>query len=76
MSFKIKNVSPFGDLEVPLLGQVVEHGSIIEVSEEQAKILLQQEGNFQAWGPDARHAQEVGAEENQTDADQKAGDPE
>jgi hypothetical protein len=54
MSIKIKNVSPFGDLEVPLLGQVVAHGSIVEVTEEQGKILLGQEGNFQAWGPDAR----------------------
>lgn len=51
---KIKNVSPFGDLEVPLLGRVFEAGSIIEVTDEQAEILLMQEDNFKPWGPDAR----------------------
>lgn len=55
---KIKNVSPFGDLEVPLLGRVFEHGSIIEVSEEEARILLMQTDNFHPWGPDAREALE------------------
>lgn len=44
---KIKNVSPFGDLDVPLLGQIVEHGNIVEVTAEQAEILLQQEANWQ-----------------------------
>lgn len=51
---KIKNVSPFGDLDVPLLGRVFEHGSIIEVSDEDAAVLLMQEDNFKAWGPEAR----------------------
>lgn len=63
MSYKIKNVSPFGDLEVPLLGQVVAHGSIVEVTEEQAKILLAQEGNFKAWGPDSQEALATATEE-------------
>lgn len=44
---KIKNVSPFGDLDVPLLGLVFEAGAVLEVSEEEAKILLQQADNFQ-----------------------------
>jgi hypothetical protein len=44
---KIKNVSPFGDLDVPLLGRIVEQGSIVEVTAEQADILLQQEANWQ-----------------------------
>jgi hypothetical protein len=57
---KIKNVSPFGDLEVPLLGIEFKHGTIIEVTEEQAKILLQQEDNFKPWGPDAREVLEEG----------------
>lgn len=51
---KIKNVSPFGDLEVPLLGRVIEHGSIVEVSEDEARQLLMQSDNFHPWGPDAR----------------------
>jgi hypothetical protein len=72
---KIKNVSPFGDLEVPLLGAVVEHGSIVEVSEEHARILLMQPSNFQPWGPDAREAleKEQGAEAAEP---KKAGDNE
>lgn len=44
---KIKNVSPFGDLDVPLLRKIVEHGSIVEVTDEQAAILLRQEANWQ-----------------------------
>jgi hypothetical protein len=51
---KIKNVSPFGDLDVPLLGIVFEHGSILEVSEDEARTLLMQEDNFKPWGPEAR----------------------
>lgn len=61
---KIKNVSPFGDLDVPLLGIVFEHGTILDVSEEEARQLLQQEDNFKPWGPEARevldHTQEEG----------------
>lgn len=57
---RIKNVSPFGDLDVPLLGQIVEHGSIIEVSDEQAEILLQQESNWLHWGEEAQKAQRRG----------------
>lgn len=72
MTVKIKNVSPFGDLEVPLLGQVVTHGSIIEVTEEQAKVLLTQEDNFKPWGPDARHELEVAQEANE---ENKEGEP-
>lgn len=66
---KIKNVSPFGDLEVPLLGRVFEHGSIIEVSEEEARILLMQEDNFKPWGPDAREALDA-----EKEAEGKEGD--
>lgn len=29
---KIKNVSPYGDLDVPLLGRVVAAGEVVEVS--------------------------------------------
>ena len=75
MTVKIKNVSPYGDLEVPLLGQVVESGSIVEVSEEHAKLLLLQDTNFQPWGPDARDTL-AKAEEEQPDDPKKAGDPE
>ncbi len=53
---KIKNVSPFGDLDVPLLGRVVEQGSITEVTDAQAEILLQQPDNFKPWGEEAKKA--------------------
>jgi hypothetical protein len=70
---KIKNVSPFGDLMVPLLGIEFKHGSIIDVTEEEARILLMQEDNFKPWGPDAREAldKEKAAE---ADEPKKAGD--
>ena len=45
---RIKNVSRFGDLEVPLLGRVVKHGEAVEVTAEQAKLLLRQADNWQA----------------------------
>lgn len=44
---KIKNVSPFGDLDVPLLGRIVKAGEAVDVSDAHADILLQQEINFQ-----------------------------
>ena len=56
---KIKNVSPFGDLEVVGLG-VIEHGSIIDVSPEQAADLLRQVDNFKPWGEPAQRAQRRG----------------
>lgn len=51
---KIKNVSPFGALDVPLLGAIVEPGETVEVTDEQAAILLQQELNFAPVGADAK----------------------
>jgi len=51
---KIKNVSPFGDLDVPLLGRVVAAGETVDVSEEEAEILLAQPANYQPVGQGAR----------------------
>lgn len=39
---KVKNVSPFGGLEVPSLGIEVEAEEVIEVSDEVAAALLEQ----------------------------------
>ncbi len=39
---KIKNVSPLGDLDVPLLGRVVKAGEVVEVTKEQSSKLLAQ----------------------------------
>lgn len=42
MSVKVKNISPFGHLDVPLLGRVVEGGEVFDATEEQAALLLVQ----------------------------------
>jgi hypothetical protein len=48
MAQKIRNVSPYGDLDVPLLGVVVLAGETVDVTDEQAKNLLAQAEN---WAP-------------------------
>lgn len=44
---KIKNISPFGALDVPLLRTVVEAGEVITVTEDQARALLLQPDNYE-----------------------------
>lgn len=45
---KIKNVSPLGDLDVPLLGnRIVKAGEEVDVPDEKAKRLLLQPDNWQ-----------------------------
>lgn len=52
MAKKIRNVSPYGDLDVPLLGVVVEAGGVVDVTDEVADRLLAQADNWQlAGGP-------------------------
>lgn len=43
----IRNVSPIGDLDVPLLRRVVRAGEEIEVTKDQAEALLAQASNWQ-----------------------------
>lgn len=43
----IKNVSPLGELDVPLLGRFLKAGEEIEVSDEVAERLLPQAENYQ-----------------------------
>lgn len=45
---KFKNISPLGDLDLPLLQRVVKAGEVIEVSPEQAAHL---EGQTETWQP-------------------------
>jgi len=40
---KIKNVSPVGDLDVPLLRRIVHAGEVVDVTEEQAARLTEQD---------------------------------
>lgn len=49
---KIKNMSPLGDLDVPLLGRVVKSGEVVEVSPEHAQQLLRQGDLWQATDSD------------------------
>lgn len=67
---KIKNVSPFGDLHVPMLNKIVEAGSIIEVSDDEAESLLLQEDNWKAWGPEARKAKEHAEKDAEKEGDE------
>lgn len=43
----LRNVSPYGALEIPLLGRVVGAGEEFDVSDEQAERLLPQAENYQ-----------------------------
>lgn len=49
----IRNVSPLGDLDVPLLGRIVTAGEEIDVPKAAAELLLAQPDNFQ---PVVKHA--------------------
>jgi hypothetical protein len=42
----LKNVSPRGDLDIPLIRRTVAHGEEFEVTAEVAKLLLDQPENF------------------------------
>ena len=53
---RIKNVSPWGHLDVPLLGRVVESGEIVEVEDGHAVILLDQPANWEAVADAAKEA--------------------
>lgn len=44
---KIKNTSPIGDLDVPLLGRVVAVGEVVEVTIDQAQRLMRQSDVWQ-----------------------------
>lgn len=46
MAKKIRNVSPYGDLDVPLLGVIVAAGEVVDVSDEAAENLLAQAENW------------------------------
>ena len=52
----IRNVSPVGDLDVPLLRKIVARGESVEVTDDQAKTLLDQATN---WESVATHLEEV-----------------
>jgi hypothetical protein len=43
----VQNVSPLGDLDVPLLRRVVKAGEVVDVAVDQAAALLEQPSNWQ-----------------------------
>lgn len=51
----LRNVSPRGDLDVPLIRRIVLSGDTAEVSEDQARRLLDQPDNFQPADMDAEN---------------------
>lgn len=51
---KLRNTSPYGDLDIPLVRQVVQGGTTFEVTEEQAKTLLTQTENYEPADDEAR----------------------
>lgn len=44
---RLKNISPLGALDVPLLRRIVEADEIVDVTEDQARVLLLQPDNYQ-----------------------------
>lgn len=55
----IRNVSRFGDLDIPLLGRTVPAGAVVDVPQEHAARLLAAADNFQpAEADDTGHAGE------------------
>ena len=65
---QIKNVSPMGDLDVPLLRRVVKAGEVVDVTEDQALRLLPQD----IWAPADEPAEAIQAaiDENEGSEDQ------
>ena len=64
----IKNVSPVGDLDVPLLHRIVKAGEAVTVTEDQARRLLPQE----IWEPVDKAAKSIQSEIDQPEIDHPA----
>ncbi len=53
---RIKNVSPYGDLDVPLLGRTLTAGEEADVTDAQAEVLLAQPTNYAPAGKPPKEA--------------------
>ncbi|MGM9473186.1 hypothetical protein ACS5PJ_14425 [Pseudarthrobacter sp. YS3] len=74
---RIKNVSPLGALDVPLLRRVVEADEIIDVTEDQARVLLLQPDNYQPTDKAAKTlAADLTAQHDDAGAESRDGDNE
>lgn len=57
---RVRNVSPYGDLDVPLLGAIVASGATVDVSDAHAAILLDQADNWQPAAKASKPAENKG----------------
>lgn len=74
---KLKNISPLGALDVPLLRRVVEADEIVDVTEDQARVLLLQPDNYQPADKAAKTlAADLTAQQDDDGATSHAGDNE
>ena len=55
---RFKNVSPLGDLELPLLGRVVESGEVFDLDESLAHLLDGQDATWEPVDPDPQTVDE------------------
>ena len=63
---KIKNVSPLGAVSVPMLGREVDAGSVVDVTDSEASMLLRQPRH---WEPADEPAEGLLAKLNTPDGD-------
>lgn len=74
---KLKNISPLGALDVPLLRRVVEADEVFDVNEDQALVLLLQPDNYQPADEAAKTlAASLTAQQDDDGADSHDGDNE
>jgi hypothetical protein len=71
---KLKNISPLGALDVPLLRTIVEAGQTVDVTEDQARVLLLQHDNYEPADKAAKTlAADLAAQQEPGEADSHAG---
>jgi len=70
---KLKNTSPLGALDVPLLRRVVEADEVFEVTEDQARVLLLQHDNYQPADKAAKTLAAALADEQGPDGTETSG---
>ncbi|MBT2594734.1 hypothetical protein [Arthrobacter sp. ISL-72] len=74
---RLKNISPLGALDVPLLRRVIEADEIVDVTEDQARVLLLQPDNYQPTDKAAKTlAADLTAQQDDDGAESHDGDNE
>lgn len=72
---RLKNISPLGALDVPLLRKVIEADEIVDVTEDQARVLLLQPDNYQPTDKAAKAlAADLTAQQDNDGAESRDGD--